>query len=47
MPYHGLIVVAGNGRSAPVSLYAYATPQTTPRLRSVPQFRLLFELGLL
>ena len=45
MPYHGLIVAAGNGRSAPVSLYAYATPQAPPGLRSVPHFRLLFQLG--
>ena len=30
MPYHGSIVVAGNGRSAPVWLYAYATPQAPP-----------------
>ena len=44
LPYHGSVVAAGNGRSAPVSLYAYATPQATPRLRSVPHFRL--RLGL-
>ena len=45
MPYHGLIVAAGNGRSAPVPSYAYATPQAPPRLRSVPNFRLCLDLS--
>jgi hypothetical protein len=45
LPYHGLVVAAGNGRSAPVSLYAYAIPLATPRLRSVPDFRLCLDLS--
>ena len=36
MPYHGLIVVAGNGRSAPVWLYAYATSQAPPACVAFP-----------
>ena len=39
--YHGSTVTAGNGRSAPVSLYGYATPQATPRLLSVPHRSIL------
>jgi hypothetical protein len=46
LSYHGLVVAAGNGRSAPVSLYAYATPQAPPRLRSVPHFNYDLSLDL-
>jgi hypothetical protein len=45
MPYHGLIVAAGNGRSAPVSLYAYATPQAPPACAASPTSDYYFQLG--
>ena len=36
LPCNGLVVAAGNGRSAPVSLYANATPQAPPACAASP-----------
>jgi hypothetical protein len=46
MPYHRLIVAAGNGRSAPVSLYAYATPQAPLACAVSPTSDYYFSLDL-